>query len=209
MYSVHKDYQIQDKGIIWEVIQNHPFATIVSQQNGVPFANHMPVFLRQDIGENGELAAHCYKENTQVQHALDGQEFLIIFHGPHAYIPPEFDSNDQTLPTYAYVTVHAYGKPHLTQNKKELFEDLALTVKHFESSKNNGWNFSKAPKETLDSLADQIVGLRMPIDRFETQFKLVQDRGATRQKAIQEKLLELKDEQALKVAEWMEKTFHL
>jgi transcriptional regulator len=37
------------------------------------------------------------------------REVLCIFHGPHAYISPQWYVQQHTVPTWNYAAVHVYG----------------------------------------------------------------------------------------------------
>jgi transcriptional regulator len=41
--------------------------------------------------------------------------FLVIFSEPHAYISPTLYEKQQNVPTWNYVSVHAYGKVKLLE----------------------------------------------------------------------------------------------
>jgi hypothetical protein len=50
-----------------EFMRQHSFATLVTQQDGVPFASHLPMFLDSSIGTHGALLGHMARNNAQWQ----------------------------------------------------------------------------------------------------------------------------------------------
>src|SRR5512143_1626624 len=93
-----------------QFMRANSFATLVSIVNGVPFASYLP--LVTVAAEDGvTLVGHLAKTNPHWQ-AFDQGETLAIFTGPHAYISPSLYENRESVPTWNYIAVHAYGTPH-------------------------------------------------------------------------------------------------
>ena len=80
-------------GLIQEAITSFKISRLADQKN------------------DGEvtLRAHVAKSNPHWK-MLEHQELLVIFHGPHAYISPSLYEIRESVPTWNYVTVHAYGR---------------------------------------------------------------------------------------------------
>src|SRR5260370_32276946 len=105
-------------------MREYSFATLVTQQEGMPFAGPPPFLLDAGQGPGGPLLAHMAHANPQ-WHALDGaQEVLVIFQGPHVYISPSWYEVESSVPTWNYAAVHAYGLPRLVGGQPALY-DLA------------------------------------------------------------------------------------
>ena len=75
---------------------------LFAQRHGVAFT---PFLLNR---ERRVLRGHIAERNPQTE-LLDGRDVDVIFHGPHAYISPQLNDNDD-VPTWNYVNVHVTGK---------------------------------------------------------------------------------------------------
>jgi transcriptional regulator len=92
-----------------------------------PLAAHIPFVLHRDEGPYGTLLAHVPRNDPVARHLSDAYETLAIFTGPRAYISPRWYSNDG-LPTYNFLAVHAYGRPHTMENRDAVLANLAELV---------------------------------------------------------------------------------
>src|SRR6218665_543935 len=101
-------YREEDKNKLTGFMLAHNFANLISSNNNVPVATHLP-FVIEQRGEKLFLVSHMAKANPQWQNFADN-ELLIIFQGPHAYISPQHYEKQQNVPTWNYIAVHAYGK---------------------------------------------------------------------------------------------------
>ncbi|WP_243713818.1 FMN-binding negative transcriptional regulator [Nostoc sp. 106C] len=87
------------------------FATLVSLQNNIPVASHVPLVVT--VQNNVvKLTGHLAKQNPQWQ-VFEQSESLAIFTGPHAYISPSLYEQRESVPTWNYIAVHAYGIPQI------------------------------------------------------------------------------------------------
>ena len=106
-------------------MQRYSFATIVSVKDGVPVASHLP-FLVKKIDDKIVLQAHFAKANPQSAD-ISGNNTLVIFTEPHAYISTKNYEKEQNVPTWNYLAVHAYGKCTLLdgeENKAALLKAM-------------------------------------------------------------------------------------
>ena len=165
-------FKINDKETLFAFLEQHSFATIVSHEGGAPVATHMPVLLRRD---KGTLASHMARANPQWKHFANGQEVLVIFTGPHAYISPAWYASKPAVPTWNYTAVHVYGRPRIVSDHDELATMLSELVEFYESSREPRWD-GAMPEEFRDGLMRAIVGIEIEITRIEGKFKLSQNR---------------------------------
>ena len=88
------------------------FATIITtDENNLPVATSLPFLVRQNNDEI-ILQAHFAKANPQWKHLEKNTQVLVIFQGPHCYVSPSWYKSPG-VPTWDYVTVHAYGTAKL------------------------------------------------------------------------------------------------
>jgi transcriptional regulator len=191
-----------DPARIARLMRSHSFATVVSHDGVAPFATHMPVLHRQGGGEHGTLVTHMARANPQWKHFADGREVLAIFHGPHAYISPNWYESRPVVPTWNYAVVHAYGVPRLVEDKDQLRGMLRELVDTFEATQPQPYG-TVLTDEHIDKLAPGIVGFEIPISRIEAKFKLSQNRSAADQAGVIAALAASADQTEREVAELM------
>lgn len=157
-------------------IRRHSFATIVSHDGRAPFATHVPVIFQPDNGLHGTITAHIAKANPQWRHFANGQEVLVMFQGPHAYISPSWYETQPAVPTWNYAAVHAYGMPRIIADHDRVVAMLKDLVETFEAGRENPWP-GEMPEEFRDRMIGGIVGFEIPITRIEAKYKLSQGRS--------------------------------
>ena len=178
-------FREDDLKIIHSLMNDYSFATLVTQQDGVPLASHLPFMLDAERGQYGTLLSHMARANTQWQ-AFDGtQEVLVIFQGPHTYVSPSWyaDNRAVSVPTWNYAVVHAYGKPHLITGQDDLYTLLQDLVQKHEAMFEHPWQFQPSD-DFMRSKMKGFVGFEIEITRLEGKGKLSQNRSTTDQKRV-------------------------
>ena len=89
-------------------MQAYNFAIVVSVKEDIPIATHLPFVIEERENEI-VLISHMSKANEQWK-TISDKDVLVIFSEPHAYISPSLYEQQQNVPTWNYVAVHAYGK---------------------------------------------------------------------------------------------------
>lgn len=168
-------FRVDNKSTIHAFIQEHSFATFVSNDGTRLNASHLPCLLDPHRGTLGTLRAHMARANPQWKSWTNERELLIMFTGPHAYISPAWYHNQKTVPTWNYAAVHAYGIPRLISDEATLATLVRDQVKLYESKEGEKWDQSLMEDVMADQLKG-IVGFTIEIDRVETTFKFNQNR---------------------------------
>jgi transcriptional regulator len=201
MYSP-THFQIEDPATIQALMRRHSFATVITHDGSAPFATHMPVLHHAEGGTHGTLITHMARANPQWRHFAEGREVVIIFHGPHAYISPNWYETRPMVPTWNYATVHAYGVPHVIEDKAALRTMLRELVDTFEAGQPQPYG-DALTDDYIDHLSPGIVGLEIPIARLEAKFKLSQNRTPTDQAGVIAALKKSADQTERELAEMM------
>jgi transcriptional regulator len=162
--------------MLHELMSSHAFATLITHGPRGLIASHVPIVLLAARGEFGSLQFHLAKPNPQCDDLAAGAEPLTIFQGPHGYISPTWYTTTTTVPTWNYVTVHAYGGTPRVMDDDALREHLDTLVARYESARPSGWNSVMLPDDTFEKLRGAIVGFEVPIARLEGKWKLGQNR---------------------------------
>ena len=160
-------------------IRGARLANLVTATSEGPIATPLPLILDESEGEYGVLYGHLAKANPQWRLPTTG-DALAIFMGPEAYVTPSWYATKQetgkVVPTWNYVAVHAYGPVEFFQEPERLLAAVTrLTNKH-EGSRAKPWAVSDAPADFIAAQLRGIVGLRIPVTRFESKRKMSQNR---------------------------------
>ena len=200
---IPKAFQVSDSRVLAEFVANNSFATLISSVQGSLFATHLPMSLDQSRSSRGVLLGHVARANRHWQ-AFDGQqEALAIFHGPHAYISPNwYASSSPAVPTWNYAVVHVYGVPRIVDDEKWLSDFVDRLVTIYEADKPQPWS-GILPTGLRASLLKEIVGFTMDITRVEGKFKLGQNRSLDDQRAMVDHLESQADPVAQVLGEFM------
>ncbi|WP_299484546.1 FMN-binding negative transcriptional regulator [Acaryochloris sp. IP29b_bin.137] len=181
----------------------HSFATLVSAVEGVPFASHIPLVVTETDGVV-TLVGHLAKGNPHWQ-AFDIAESLAIFTGAHAYISPTLYEKDESVPTWNYIAVHAYGTPNIITFKdapEQMDQMIDEMVDTYEASYKSQWHSLSGAFRT--SMMKGIVGFEMAVTRLEGKYKLSQNRSLIEQHTISDALLQSADPSAQGVGQEMQ-----
>jgi transcriptional regulator len=170
-----------DTARLHEFLHEHSFALLTTHGKGGLVGSHLPLLIDPTRGPFGTLAGHFAKGNEQVQDA--GAECLAVFSGPHAYISPTWYETPNTVPTWNYVAVHAYGTLRLIDDKDELARILKVMVEKYEGHRTQPWPFD-AGTDFHQKLLDGIVGFEIEITRLEGKWKLNQNHPPERRQRV-------------------------
>jgi transcriptional regulator len=118
-------------------MQHYSFATIITVKNGFPTATHLPFIVKQ-VGDQIILRSHFAKANPQAADIIDNNA-LVIFTEPHAYISPKHYEKVQSVPTWNYLAVHAYGKCVLLDGAESKLSLLEETINYYEADYLKQW----------------------------------------------------------------------
>ena len=168
--------QFTDKQQIISFIKRYSFATIITVENDISVATHLPFLISADDQNNITLLSHFAKANPQGD-SLAGKSALVIFMEPHAYISPRNYEKAQNVPTWNYLAVHAYGDCALItgeEAKKKLLED---TIASFEREYLEQWN--GLPGDYQNKMMNGITAFKIEVKDLQAKMKLSQNRSET------------------------------
>jgi transcriptional regulator len=191
----------EDRATILAFMRANPFAILVSNVDGVPFATHLPLLI-DDAGDQIVIQGHMAKANVHWKSMKEGEESLIIFHGPHAYISPSLYENRESVPTWNYAAVHVYGEPTLFTDEESLRATLHRMIDTFESSYMTQW--SELSEQYQSRMMKHIVGFNIKVKKLEGKFKLSQNRTKGEQARVIQCLNQSQDSNISGVAQLMQ-----
>jgi len=160
-------------------ISSARLANLITATAEGPLATPLPLFLDPTEGERGVLYGHLAKANPQWRAAPIG-EALAIFMGPEAYVTPSWyatkQETEKVVPTWNYIAVHAYGPVEFFEDNERLLYVVTRLTNIHEGSRVTPWSVSDAPADFIGAQLCGIVGIRIPVTKFEGKRKMSQNR---------------------------------
>jgi transcriptional regulator len=151
-------------------------------------ANFIPFLVDGERSERGTLRAHLARANPQVQELAAVEECLVAFQGPQHYISPSLyptkRETGKVVPTWNYITVHAWGRPQVMDDAGWLRRQIDDLTNHREQSSAAPWHVADAPEPFVAMQIKAIIGLEIPIARIEGKWKVSQNRPAVDQAGV-------------------------
>lgn len=176
---INRHHRFGDEEAMRALVEAHALGTwVLAGQQGI-VANHLPFLLNRERGPHGSLIGHVARANP-VWRALDAQApSLVIFQGPQAYITPNWYpgklEHGKVVPTWDYAVVHVHGVARAVEDRDWLLDMLRRLSAAHEAKQPRPWSLEDAPPGYIDKLLRAIVGIEIPITRFEGKLKASQD----------------------------------
>src|ERR1700733_4392158 len=166
-------FRVHDQAAAVDFMRANSFVILVSNAEDGPFATHLPVVLRQSR-EQVSIRGHFAKANPHWRYLEKQPQVLTIFHGPHSYISPTLYSNVETVPTWNYGAVHAYGNARLYSSPEDLQVVLHELMGTFEPAYAAQW--ASLDEAYRQQMLNHIVGFEVKVTELQAKFKLGQNR---------------------------------
>jgi transcriptional regulator len=163
-----------------DLIRRHPLGLLVTAGPGGLTANHIPFLIYADGSDLGTLRAHVARGNPQWRELSSVEECLVVFQGPQSYVTPSWYATKQetgkVVPTWNYITVHAWGRPRAIEDSAWLRRQLDDLTASQEQRRAPPWAVNDAPEPFIASQMKGIVGVEIPVSRIEGKWKVSQNR---------------------------------
>lgn len=180
------------------LIAAHPLGLLITAGPGGLQANPVPFLIDAGASAHGTLRAHLARANPQLAELACVGECLVVFQGPQHYVSPShYPTKRETgkvVPTWNYITVHAWGAPRVMDDAAWLRRQIDDLTRHNESSEAVPWNVTDAPEAYVAAQMKGIVGVEIPIARIEGKWKVSQNRTAADRQGVAAGLRRLGDE---------------
>ncbi len=188
-----------DKSEIVAFMRQFSFGTIITAKDSFPIATHLP-FLVTTEDDSVILTSHFARANEHWQD-IENNNVLVIFSEPHAYISTTNYDKELNVPTWNYISIHAYGQGELVTEAERTFEILEATINNFEASYRQQWdNF---PEDYKLKMSKGIVAFKIIVKDLQGKKKLSQNRTDTEKKKIIETLSKSNNTNEQRIAEFM------
>ncbi|MDR3741334.1 MAG: FMN-binding negative transcriptional regulator [Terracidiphilus sp.] len=177
MYTPHFN-SVTDRTALIDAMRQNAFALLLGPFPGAdpdigPVATHLPLVV-SDAGPHGLIEGHLARANGHWS-TLAGRKALVIFSGPHGYVSPSLYEEELFVPTWNYISVHAWGTFELIDGDDEKDALLKRLIALHEPSYADRWH--GLPPGFRRSMLAGIVGFRISIERIEGKFKVSQNRN--------------------------------
>lgn len=193
--------------VMHELIRAHGLGTLVTLDDSGLNANHIPFEIDAE-GEFGVLRAHVARANPVWKNFSRTVDAMVLFQGAQAYITPSWYETKKTdgkvVPTYNYISVHAYGELRAIEDKAWLRQFVGRLTDRYEASRAAPWAVSDAPEDYIDKMLGAIVGIEIPIKRLVGKWKVSQNRPAVDREGIVAGLTEIGSDDARAMARAVE-----
>jgi transcriptional regulator len=189
-----------------EIMQAHGWALLVTTgEDGAPFCTHLPLLWQDDGSAHGSLIGHLARANPHWKLFARDAVSLAIFWGPHAYVSPTWYAPGPKVPTWNYVTVHAYGRLQVVEETHDVLDILAKLSATYEGTGPEAWGLDRLPPGNAEAQSKGIVAFRMPLERIEAKTKLSQNRDLEDRHRVIARLEASDSQDAQATARWMKK----
>lgn len=173
-----------------DLIADYPFGVLITAQDGLPSASHLPFLYEPVPGGTARLRGHMARANPQWAQLAAGVPALVVFQGPHAYISPAWYESPG-VPTWNYAAVHVRGTARIIEDDRELAELVERQIVVHEAARTEpgqaGWQLGgqqDMPEERLAQLRAMIVGFDIQITEIEATFKFNQNRSVADRRGV-------------------------
>lgn len=180
------------------------FATIITCIDNIPVATQLP-FIIDDSSGKLLLRAHFAMGNEQARH-IEGNTSLVIFSEPHAYISPSHYDKRESVPTWDYIAVHAYGKARLLEDEALKLQVLEQMITFYERGYMEQWN--SLPDKFKTGMMRGIAAFELEVSDLQGQKKLSQNKTEAERERIIRHLEENGDHTAKDLAIYIKNTSH-
>lgn len=199
---IPESFAQNDKALLIEVMGAHSFALLIStQESGEPFVTHLPFVVREDA-DRLIIEGHMARANPHWQYLEKNARALIVFSGPHAYVSPSLYESKENVPTWNYITVHAYGQVKLAHEMSRKYGAQARLINTLEPDYKQ--QFDELRPAYLYGRMSAIVAFEFSVERLEGKFKLSQNRPLVDRQNVATAFANGNDEQRA-VARWMQR----
>ncbi|KEQ28391.1 transcriptional regulator [Pedobacter antarcticus 4BY] len=165
-------------------MKQYSFATIITTKDNFPIATQLP-FLVEKNSDKLVLSSHFALANEQAKIITENIS-LVIFTEPHAYISPKHYEKRESVPTWDYIAVHAYGKAKILDDETSKLKILERMIHFYEKDYLQQWDGLTEKFRT--GMMRGIVAFELEVSDLQGQKKLSQNKTVVERDRIIEQL---------------------
>ena len=178
---VPSHFSVTEQEEIFSFLDANAFGQLISVANLRLTASHLPFLVTDD---RKHLHCHLARQNPHWQ-ALEDQQVLVTFQGPHDYISPSWYQTPG-VPTWNYQALHIYGRCRVFEEPGEIATLVETLSARYESGFDKPWE-----PEYRDAMLKSIVGVEIEIEELQCKYKLSQNRPARDHQPVIDRLDEI------------------
>lgn len=197
---IPKHFVNTDQADVVAFMQRYSFGTIVTSVGDLPVATHLPFLVEERDGEV-YILSHFAKANPQVNDL--GNTVLVIFTEPHAYVSPKHYEKEQSVPTWNYIAVHAYGEATILSEQAEQLALMEKSIRFYDTAYLEQWN--GLSDDFKFRMLNGIVAYEIRVTSLEAKNKLSQNRSKVERENIITTFEKSGDVNEKVIAEYMKK----
>ena len=169
-------YALDDLDEIRRLIDENPWATLVSNTSAGLVASHYPILVDRDR-EELSIVTHLGRPDDRI-HELPDHELLMVVQGPHGYISSSWYGDHVEVPTWNFLAAHLSGVPEIL-SPEENSAVLHRLVEHFERRVPRPRLLDGTPADAENAQTDMrgTVGLRLTPTRIVGKRKMSQNQS--------------------------------
>lgn len=176
---------------IASVLQELGQADLVTQHARGLAATPLPLLWQPSQTGHGALLGHVARNNRQWSEPSTG-EALVIAHVTDHYVSPAWlpstAEHGRVVPTWDYVTVHAYGTLIAHDDPAWTRDVVRRLTEHHERRRVAAaggageagepvWSMDDAPADHVERMLRAIVGIEIRLTRWEAKAKMAQNKA--------------------------------
>lgn len=197
-----KTFEFENQAEKIAFMKQYSFATIITSADHIPIATHLPFFIDDSEGRL-LLSSHFAKANEHTRY-LENNTSLIIFSEPHAYISPAHYDKHESVPTWDYISVHAYGKAKILDNESSKLKVLEEMINFYDKAYIEQWNSFSDKFRT--NMMKGIIAFEFEVHDLQGQKKLSQNKSVKEREHIIENLEKSNDSVEKSLASYIKDT---
>lgn len=180
-------YALDDLNEVRRLIDENPWATLVSNTPEGLVASHYPILVDRDR-EELSIVTHLGRPDDLV-HDLPNHELLMIVQGPHGYISSSWYGEHVEVPTWNFLAAHLSGTPKILTDEENAAV-LHRLVEHFEGRADKPRLLDGTQEDAENAERDMrgTVGLRLTPNRIVAKRKMSQNHPPEIREAVIEQL---------------------
>lgn len=194
-------FKFEDKAEKIEFMRQYSFATIVTMKDDLPIATQLPFVINEDAGRL-VLSSHFGIANEQVKY-IEENTSLIIFSEPHAYISPVHYDKAESVPTWDYISVHAYGKAKIIDDEAGKAKALEQMIGYYEQNYLSQWD--AFPEKFKSGMMRGIAAFELEVTGLQGQKKISQNKNLQERERIAGHLADSDNSSERTIADYIRK----
>ena len=175
-------YTEEDLAKVIAFMKKNSFATLTGFGEQYPVATHIP--LEIEVQEDGQLflSGHMMKKTDHHLAFEKNNNVLVIVNGQHTHISASWYTNPVMGSTWNYMVVHAKGQLKFKDEQGTYNAVRDITNKY--EGRESAAAFDKLPAAYVEQMVNENVGFNIEVEKFDTVFKIRQNREVESQKTI-------------------------